>query len=128
MQWHFGVVARNHFALHDGHGLLRGFGGIEDERVGVFAGAQCAVEFVAAVGEGFRTNASQDSADVVFNALGHKQVWRCEQFLLLQQQGACGLPVNLPKANLADALKLALQYQRELAEKGLSPHGFQPRC
>jgi len=26
------------------------------------------------------------------------------------------------KANLADALKLALQCQRELAEKGLSPH------
>lgn len=26
------------------------------------------------------------------------------------------------KSNLADALKLVLQYQRELAQKGLSPH------
>ena len=62
-----------------------GFGGIAKQRVGVFAGAQCAVGFVAAVGEGFRTNASQDSADVVFNALEHEQVWRCQQFLLLKQ-------------------------------------------
>jgi hypothetical protein len=50
---------------------LGGFGGIVDERVGSFAGAQGAVGFVAAVGEGSRTNASQDSTDVVFNALKH---------------------------------------------------------
>ena len=71
--------------MHDGQGLLRGFGGIVDERVGVFAGAQRAVGFVAAAGEGFGTNASQDSTDVVFNALEHKQVWRCQQMLLLKQ-------------------------------------------
>ena len=76
MQWHFGAVASNDFPLHDGQGLLGGFGGIVNERVGVFAGAQRAVGFVAAVGEGFRTNASQGSTDVVFNALEHKQVWR----------------------------------------------------
>src|SRR5216684_1664159 len=45
----FGAVPRNDFPLHDGHGLLGGFGGIVSERVGVFAGAQCAVWFVAAV-------------------------------------------------------------------------------
>jgi predicted RNase H-like HicB family nuclease len=39
-----------------------------------------------------------------------------------------GETIEEAKANLADALKLALQCQRELAEKGLSPHGFQPRC
>ncbi len=85
MQWHFGAAPGNDFSLHDGQGLLGGFGGIVDERVGVFARAQRAFWFVAAVGKGFRTNASQDSADVVFNALGHKQVWRCQQFLLLKQ-------------------------------------------
>jgi hypothetical protein len=42
-QWHLGPVARNHFALHDGPGLLGGFGGIVDERVGLFAGAERAV-------------------------------------------------------------------------------------
>ncbi len=85
VQGHFGAVARNDFALHDGQGLLGGFGGIAKQRVGVFSRAQGSVRFVAAVGEGFRTNASQDSADVVFNALEHKQVWRCEQLLLLKQ-------------------------------------------
>jgi hypothetical protein len=64
VQWHFRALARNHFPLHDGPGLLGGFGGMVDERVGVSAGAQGAVEF-AAVGKGFRTNASQDSADAV---------------------------------------------------------------
>jgi hypothetical protein len=43
VQRDFGAVARNPFALHDGQGLLGGFGGIVNERVGVFAGAQCAV-------------------------------------------------------------------------------------
>ena len=85
MQRHFGAVAGNDFPLHDGQGLLGGFGGIVNECVGVFAGAQGAVGFLAAVGEGFRTNASQDSTDVVFSALAHKQVWRCEQLLLLKQ-------------------------------------------
>jgi len=33
-----------------------------------------------------------------------------------------GETIEEAKANLADALKLALQCQRELAEKGLSPH------
>ena len=70
---------------HDGQGLLGGFGGIVNECVGVFAGAQGAVGVVAAVGEGLGTNASQDSTDVVFGVLGHQQVWRGQQLLLLQQ-------------------------------------------
>jgi len=53
VQRHFGPVSRNHFALHDADGLASRFGGIVDERVGVFARAQRAVGFVAAVGEGF---------------------------------------------------------------------------
>jgi hypothetical protein len=84
VHWHLGPVARNHFALHDSHGLLRCFVQIVDERVGGFAGAQGAAGFIA-VGEGFRANASQDSTDAVFNVLEHKQVWRCEQLLLLKQ-------------------------------------------
>src|SRR5260370_24567988 len=78
-----------------------------NERVGVLSGAQRGVGFVAAVGEGFRTNASQDSTDVVFNALAHKQVWRCEQLLLLEQQGACSVPINAFKSNLVARAKLA---------------------
>ena len=88
-----------------------GFGGIANERVGVFAGAQRAVGFVAAVGEGFRTNASQDSTDVVFNALEHKQVWRCEQLLLLKQQGARRVPINAFKANFVARAKLSQAVQ-----------------
>src|SRR6266478_6882336 len=52
-------------------------------------------------------NASQDSTVVVFNALGHKQVCRCEQLLLLKQQCAGGLPVNLLKANFVARAKLS---------------------
>jgi hypothetical protein len=78
VQWHFGAVTCNDSSLDDGQGLLGGFGRIVNERVGLFAGAQRAVGLVVAVGGGFRTNASQDSADVVFNALEHKQVWRCQ--------------------------------------------------
>ena len=38
-----------------------------------------------------------------------------------------GETIEEAKANLADALKLALQCQRELAEKGLSPTTVEPR-
>jgi len=85
VQWHFGAVPGNDFPLRDGQGLSGGFGGIVNERVGVFAGAQRAVGFVAAVGESFGANASQDPTDVVFNALERKQVWRYQQLLLLEQ-------------------------------------------
>jgi len=108
VQWHFGAVPGNYFpSLHDGQGLLGGFGGIVNEGVAVLAGAQRAVGFVAAVGEGFRTNASQDPADVVFSALGHKQISRCEQLLLLQQQGAGRVPVDAFKAKLVARAKLS---------------------
>jgi hypothetical protein len=106
VQWHFGAVSGNDFPLHDAYGLLGGFGGIVNERVGVLSRAQRAVGFVAAVGEGFGTNASQDSTDVVFNALEHKQVWRCEQLLLLLQQGAGRVPINAFKSNLVARAKL----------------------
>src|SRR5260370_5436372 len=77
----------------------------------MFSRAQGSVRLVAAVGESFRTNASQGSADVVFNALEHKQVWRCEQLLLLKQQGAGLLPVNAFKANLVARTKLSQAVQ-----------------
>ena len=107
VQWHLGPVPRDDFSLHDGQGLLRRFGGIENERVGVFAGAQGTVGFIAAVGEGSRTNASQGSTDVVFNALGHKQVRRCQQLLLLEQECAGGVPVDVLETNLVARAKLS---------------------
>ena len=57
--------------------------------------------------EGFGTNASQDPTDVVFSALGHKQISRCEQLLLLQQQGAGRVPVDAFKAKLVARAKLS---------------------
>jgi hypothetical protein len=53
VQGDFGAIAGEDFPLHDAYGLLGGFGGILDQGVGVFAGAQGAVGFVAAIGEGF---------------------------------------------------------------------------
>ena len=38
-----------------------------------------------------------------------------------------GETLDEAKSNLADALKLVLQYQRELARKGLSPHAVRER-
>src|SRR5260370_16404622 len=77
----------------------------------MFSRAQGSVRLVAAVGESFRTNASQDSANVVYNALEHKQVWRCEQFLLLQQQGARSVPIDAFKSNLVARTKLSQAVQ-----------------
>ena len=68
MQWHFGAAPRNHSALHDAQGLLGGFGGIVNERVGVFAGAQGAVGFVAAVGEGFGGDGEARLAELIARA------------------------------------------------------------
>src|SRR5260370_5361985 len=77
----------------------------------MFSRAQGSVRLVAAVGESFRTNASQDSADVVFNALEHKQAWRCEQLLLLKQQGAGRVPIDAFKSNLVARAKLSQAVQ-----------------
>jgi hypothetical protein len=107
-----------------------GFGGILDERVGVFAGAQRVVWFVAAIGKGFRTDASQDPTDVVFGALEHKQAWRCQQLLLLKQQGAGRVPVDafqsnlVARAKLSDAVQVSGNHVRNLriASGGLLFH------
>src|SRR5260370_13440301 len=48
VQWHLGAVPGNDFPLHDGQGLLGGFGGIGNERVGVFARAQGALWLITA--------------------------------------------------------------------------------
>ena len=42
-----------------------------------------------------------------YNALEHKQVWRCQQLRLLEQQGACRVPVDPLKAYLIAWTKLA---------------------
>ena len=59
-----------------------------------------------------------------YNALEHKQVWRCKQLLLLQQQGACGLPVNLFKSNLVGSFVSGREFIRAADGNFVSGHEF----
>jgi len=86
---------RNNFPLHDGQGLLGGFGGIVNERVGVFARAQGAVGFVAAVGEGLAAmgNPASRKRRASANPRGQPVTTSCDQRATPEAIARCELGV-----------------------------------